>query len=293
MTTMPHLNHLRSFEAAARHLSFTLAAGELNYTQSAISAHIRSLEDFIGRPLFVRFARSLALTSLGEAYLPSVRHALAQVDAATESIMTQRHDRRVVVSCPISLATNWLPARIAVFRTLHPEIGVTVEGRVWTDEGPEVAEIRIAAMLRDEMPKSATPLWEDRLAVLSCPDFTVDGEPFSDAGQLSAAPLIHNLGRPDYWHAVGRRFGLKDLATMGGTRTSSLNTAMELAVHGVGLAVVPRMVAAQYLARGLLRAPLGDDIASGWVNTLSDESLLTSRDARLLHAFLAEGAGAN
>lgn len=285
MKTMPHLNHLRSFEAAARLLSFTAAAEELDYTQSAVSGHVRSLEEFVGRPLFQRFPRSLALTSLGEAYLPSVRHALAQLDAATEAIMSPRHERRVVVSCPISLSTNWLPPLLARFSARHPGIDVTIEGRVWTDEGPEVADIRIAAMLRDEMPKSATILWADRLAVLARP-----GASLREPGTLAGETLIHNLGRPDYWHAVGRHFGLRDLDATGGPRTSSLNTAMELAIEGIGLAVVPRMVARRYLDRGLLEAPLGDDIDSGWVNTLSDDSLLTSRSARLLHAFIVDQA---
>lgn len=76
MMNLPHLTFLRSFEAAARHLSFTAAAEELNCTQSAVSNHVRSLEEFLQRPLFVRHPRSLSLTDVGEAYLPSVRHAL-------------------------------------------------------------------------------------------------------------------------------------------------------------------------------------------------------------------------
>ena len=282
--TMPPLNHLRSFEAAARHLSFTAAAEELNYTQAAVSLHVRSLEAFIGRPLFQRFPRSLALTSLGEAYLPSIRHALVQVDAATEAVMAKRHDRRIVVSCPISLATNWLAPRLAAFQTAHPGIAVTVEGRIWTDEGPEPADIRIDAMLRDDMPRGAIVLFADRLAVLAPPDAAL-----ADPAQLEAASLIHNVGRPDYWHAVGRHFGLALDAT-GGARANGLNLAMEMAIEGMGVAVIPHRVAARYIERGLLAAPFGTEIESPWVNTLSDESLLTSRDARLLHAFLADEA---
>ena len=59
MKHLPHLTFLRSFEAAARHLSFTAASEELNCTQSAVSNHVRSLEEYIGRPLFVRLPRAL------------------------------------------------------------------------------------------------------------------------------------------------------------------------------------------------------------------------------------------
>ncbi|WP_308917829.1 LysR family transcriptional regulator [Jannaschia sp. LMIT008] len=283
MTTLPHLNHLRSFEVSARTLSFTRAAAELNYTQSAVSGHVRALEDFIGRPLFVRHPRSLSLTSLGEAYLPTVQHMLTQIDAATEAIMAPRHGRRVVVSAPVSLATNWLPSRLAAFRATEPGIDVTVHARIWTDEDPEVADIRVSAARRAEVPATARVLWADRLVVLAPPD----AAPRTPPAMMEAA-LIHNLGRPDYWFAVGERFGLPGLHALGGLRTSSLNTAMELAVAGAGLAVVPLAVAALHLERGLLVAPF-EPVDSDWVNVLSDESLLKSREARLLHAFLAQG----
>jgi LysR family glycine cleavage system transcriptional activator len=291
MTILPYLNHLRSFEASARELSFTRAAQELNYTQSAVSSHVRALEEFIGRPLFVRHPRSLTLTSLGEAYLTTVQHTLAEIDAATEAIMTPRHGKRVVVSCPVSLAANWLPGRLAAFRAAHPTIDVTVHGRIWSDEDPEVADIRISAVRRDDAPARARILWADRLIVLAAPGAEIDGRPLVEPGQLRGAHLIHNLGRPDYWSAVERHFGLNGLQTHGGMRTSSLNVAMELAVLGVGLAVVPTTVARLYLDRGLLRAPF-EPVDSPWINVLSDESLLKTREARLLHAFLSDMGGA-
>ena len=240
---MPHLNYLRSFEASARLLSFTAAAAELNYTQSAVSAHVRSLEEFIGRPLFLRFPRSLALTSLGEAYLPSVRHALAQVDAATEAIMSPRHESRVVVSCPISLATNWLPpaagsVRGDPSRHRRDRRGPHLDRRgTGTGRYPH----RRDAARRDAERGDAC---SGRTGLSCCagPGSRWTARPCARPMQLRAARLIHNLGRPDYWHAVGRHFGLTDLNPTGGTRTNSLNAAMELAVEGLGAAVVPRMV---------------------------------------------------
>ena len=58
----PPLNFIRSFECSARHLSFTKAAEELGYTQAAVSTHIRSLEKYVGRDLFIRHARGIELT---------------------------------------------------------------------------------------------------------------------------------------------------------------------------------------------------------------------------------------
>ncbi len=86
MKPPPPLNYIRSFESSARHLSFTLAAKELGYTQAAVSTHVRALEHYIGRQLFIRYPRSLKLTEMGEAFLPTLRQALGLVDAGMLSM---------------------------------------------------------------------------------------------------------------------------------------------------------------------------------------------------------------
>ena len=78
MKNLPPLNYIRSFEASARHLSFTRAAEELGMTQAAVSGHVRALEQYIGRPLFHRAPRSLGLTEVAASYLPTLRQALAE-----------------------------------------------------------------------------------------------------------------------------------------------------------------------------------------------------------------------
>ena len=80
---LPPLNAIRAFEAAARHLSFTRAAEELNVTQAAISHQIKGLEDVLGMPLFRRLNRALMLTEAGQSYLPPLRDALDQIADAT------------------------------------------------------------------------------------------------------------------------------------------------------------------------------------------------------------------
>ena len=76
---LPPLNALRTFEAAARHLSFTKAAAELFVTQAAVSHQIKSLEDHLGVALFRRLNRALMLTDAGQALLPYVRDAFDQL----------------------------------------------------------------------------------------------------------------------------------------------------------------------------------------------------------------------
>jgi len=95
---LPSLNGLRAFEAAARHLSFTLAAQELNVTQTAVSHLIRRLEDQLGIPLFVRRNRGLALTREAQAYLPAVSSAFEDLRRATAKLRRAERDGPLTVS---------------------------------------------------------------------------------------------------------------------------------------------------------------------------------------------------
>src|ERR1700723_3228468 len=98
---LPSLNGLRAFEAAARHLSFTNAASELNVTQTAISHHIRRLEEDLGIRLFVRQNRALALTPEAKDYLPGVRAAFNDLRLATERVL-RRDDDHGLTGSPLA-----------------------------------------------------------------------------------------------------------------------------------------------------------------------------------------------
>src|ERR1700743_1592250 len=101
---LPSLNGLRAFEAAARHLSFTNAAAELNVTQTAISHQIRRLEEELGIRLFVRQNRALALTAEARDYLPGVRAAFNDLRLATDRLLRKDNEHVLTVSTLASLA---------------------------------------------------------------------------------------------------------------------------------------------------------------------------------------------
>src|ERR1700761_6734186 len=95
---LPSLNGLRAFEAAARHLSFTNAAQELNVTQTAISHQIRRLEEELGLKLFERKSRSLVLTPKASEYLPGIRAAFQDLRFATDRLLRKDGDKVLTVS---------------------------------------------------------------------------------------------------------------------------------------------------------------------------------------------------
>jgi len=92
---LPPLNGLRSFETAARHLSFTRAADELGVTPGAVSQQVKSLEQALGIKLFRRLPRSLILTNAGEAYLPAITSAFDIISRATEAAAPALRGRKL------------------------------------------------------------------------------------------------------------------------------------------------------------------------------------------------------
>ncbi len=123
---LPSLNGLRAFEAAARHLSFTNAADELNVTQTAISHQIKRLEEELGLRLFIRQNRALALTPQGRDYLPGVRAAFNDLRLATDRLKRRDNDHVLTVSTLASMASKWLLPRISAFQGAHPDIDVRI-----------------------------------------------------------------------------------------------------------------------------------------------------------------------
>ena len=121
---LPPLNALPSFEAAARHLSFSKAAHELHVTHGAVSRAVRHLEDRLGVPLFVRATRSVSLTPIGASYAAEVRDALDHLAAATVAVTGQQSSGMLNVSTLDSFAAKWLVPRLFRFRRTHGDIDV-------------------------------------------------------------------------------------------------------------------------------------------------------------------------
>jgi LysR family glycine cleavage system transcriptional activator len=123
---LPSLNGLRAFESAARHMSFTQAAQELNVTQTAISHQIRRLEAELDVSLFLRLKDGLALTEAGQAYLPGIRSAFHELRYSTEQLFATRDNTVLTISTLVSVASKWLLPRLPAFQQTFPDIDVRV-----------------------------------------------------------------------------------------------------------------------------------------------------------------------
>ena len=230
----PPLGLIRAFECTARHLSFTRAARELGYTQAAVSAQVRALEKHVGGPLFVRKTRSLKLTETGEAFLPTLRQALQQIDAATNAILTGSREKTVSIACPMSLAENWLTGILSGFRVAHPDIDVVVHGTVWETPGDPAADLVITVNRADEVPEGFQCLWPEKLVLLCAPAVN---RGLTSAAEILTAPKIFIMGRQEYWTSMAAALSLSSIDLDRGYRTNSTNIALEMAARGLGVTV--------------------------------------------------------
>jgi DNA-binding transcriptional LysR family regulator len=119
---LPPLYTLRGFDAAARHLSFSLAAQELHVTQGAIRRQIRELEDFLGTSLFLRATRRVDLTEAGKDYFFAVAHILAELERATERLSRKRKSKTLTLDILPTIATMWLMPLLEQFSETNPEV---------------------------------------------------------------------------------------------------------------------------------------------------------------------------
>ena len=126
MTRLPPLNSLRTFEAVARHLSFTDAAHELCVSTAAVSHQIRLLEDHLGAILFRRSSRALSLTADGAMLMPGISDAFVRLRHATAQVRRRDVAGPLTIAVPPSLATKWLSRRLPRFWQRCPGIEVRV-----------------------------------------------------------------------------------------------------------------------------------------------------------------------
>lgn len=270
MKAPPPLNYIRSFECAARHLSFTDAGDELGYTQAAISNHVRALEQYIGRQLFIRYPRSLKLTEIGEAFLPTLRQALNQIDFATEAILASARRRTVVISCPTSLAENWLANCIAGFSKKYPEFEILLHGSIWEEPAEQIADIVISIRRYDNIPPTGIQLWAETTLLLCAPQFLTGPKALVTPSDILKMNWISVHGRQELWQDMANALGIDAGGNEKRLSTNSTNIALELAASGAGCIVTTRSLARTYVERGLLVEPFATRLASPWNYYLVD-----------------------
>ncbi len=262
------LTWIRAFDAVARHLNFSAAAGELFVTQSAISRQIKALEDELGAPLFTRGTRHVELTQNGLTLLHAVEAGLPRIDAAVRQIRSARGRKRVSVTTFASFGSLWLLPRIEAFQRAHPDIDIRVSA---VDAIVDVEDPEIDLALRYCAPGRASAGGVRLFGEVITP---VISRSYAEQVRLGTAPPLstpadlaqHTLAEEDDLRASSQLLSWRRWLTCNGQpeleprRWLYLNFTYQqvqaaLAGHGVALARVALIFEA--LQRGELVEPFG------------------------------------
>jgi len=219
---LPNLNALRAFESAARLESFSRAAEELFVTHGAVSHRIRSLEEDLGLPLFVRDGKRVRLTECGRVYAQQVRLAMSDIAHATEAIRAGDRDRRLIVSVLPSFAARWLMPRVGRFIESYPEIDLEL-----------MAATALVDFRRDNAPGFQQGQLPQRPAdLLNLPLLRSDDEPWSEWFKSAGLPNVLEPTR-GAWFNDG-------------------SMILQSVLDGNGIALVRRALAHDHLVSGRL-----------------------------------------
>jgi LysR family glycine cleavage system transcriptional activator len=261
---LPALNALRAFESAARLLSFTRAAEELNVTPGAISQQIRQLEEFAGAPLFRRTGRSVLLTDAGQAALPLLTSAFEMMSEAVHHMRAPARRDRLMISSAPSFAAKWLAPRLERFQNQNPEAEVWVSADVAiTDFNSSDIDLalRYGKGIYEGL-RSEKIMSESILPVCS-PELLKGPNPLLAPSDLAGHVLLHDespendASRPD-WTSWLKARGVTNVDGTRGPRFTQSSLVVEAAAAGRGIALAKFAIASGDLERGRLVAPFAD-----------------------------------
>ncbi|MFA6229451.1 MAG: LysR family transcriptional regulator [Rhodanobacter sp.] len=266
---LPPLNALRAFEAVARLHSVTQAAGELHVTHGAVSRQLRLLEDALGRPLFARQGRGLALTEIGQQLHEGAGAAFEQLRESWSSLRQRSAQAPFVLGCSGSLLARWVIPRLDRIERDLPELRMHLSAQE-SSMTPALGSLDAALML-------AAPPWPgnwhvetlapERIGPVVSPRYA--GWPAlqgRSAAKLLDEPLLHTASRPQAWPDWMRSMDLPPPRSTPGPGFPHLYHLLEAAIAGLGVAIAPAPLVADDLASGRLLAPWGfKPTASAWV----------------------------
>lgn len=270
--TAPPLNALKAFEATARHLSFTLAAVELNVTPGALSHQIRGLEEFLAVKLFERQTRSIALTREGRLIYPGLQAGFGLIRDALSGLRSAIDDRVLVVSTPPGLTAKWLVARLYRFTDANPDLELRIASSVayanFTTDGVDVAIRNLSSTVADDPLLVTEKLLDVDLVPVCSPGLVSALAMRKREDILKKIPLIHDdqlAGRPEVpgWPEWFKAAGVTGVDPTRGLRFSSADHAIDAAIEGAGLLLTHLILASDELRSGRLVMPFDGTLPSG------------------------------
>lgn len=261
-----HLNALRAFEAAARHLSYVAAADELNVTPAAVGQLVRGLEEIVGVELFHRSQAGparLVLTEEARAALPDLQAGFDRLTIAFERLKAARGKIAVNLTVPPAFADKWLLPRLERFTASHPEVDLRIDtsGRL-VDFKSERMDIGIRYGNGHWSGIAATFLLRDAFFPVCSPSLLEGVHPLRGPEDLHHHTLIHDRSMAfestfPTWRSWLAAASFPRIDCERGLQINDSAAAYQAAINGGGVALGRTTLVARDLAAGRLVRPFG------------------------------------
>ncbi len=276
---LPPLDLFHTFEAVARHLSFTVAANELCLTQSAVSRQIAMLERQTGIRLFRRLHRAIELTPAGQQLLEAVTRGLDQIHGCLTMLGSAPKTPQITVSATVAFAWFWLMPRLNQFSADHPQVDIRV---LATDTPvlPGHGDVDVAVLFGSGQWEGVTSslLFRERVRPVCSPQFLGDHPGLRRPEDLLCQTLLHldiDRSAPDPvdWQRWLASQGVTGQPVLPGLRFNSYPMVLQTAEAGRGVALGWSYIVGPMVASGRLVHPIG-----GTMETRNGYYLSTSED---------------
>ncbi|MCF1710327.1 LysR substrate-binding domain-containing protein [Tabrizicola sp. J26] len=296
---LPSLDLFHSFEAVARHRSFTLAAGELCLTQSAVSRQIRTLEESLGLRLFHRLHRAIELTPSGQRLFEAVTRGMDEIGTCLTALGAAARAPQITVSASVAFAWFWLMPRLEHFGALQPEIDLRV---LATDQPitPGSGEVDVAILFGAGQWEGleASLLFGERVYPVCSPAYLRDHPALLRPEDLLDQTLLHlEYGKSSFggvdWRSWLLRQGVNGQPVRRGLRFNAYPLVLQAAEGGQGVALGWSYVTDPILAAGRLVCPVDRvlETRDGYYLCTSDEAGGAPGIRSFLDWIKAEAAG--
>jgi LysR family transcriptional regulator, glycine cleavage system transcriptional activator len=260
---LPPLGPLRAFDAAARYLSFRLAAEELGVTQSAVSHQIAALEDFLKVKLFERLPRRVALTDAGVLYAPYASAAFERIARGTSLITRIANTDDLIIEAYPTFAVRWLIPRLTLLRKARPDLNIRLGTSQFDWElNIDSADVGVMYTLRPDRPHlHYRRLTQAKLVPICAQSLALK------MGREVASKALRRVTRlvlytaPDDWRTWLESAGLTDWERQPTVKFDNYLLAIEAALDGHGVAIAPEFLVEADLKSGRLVNPFGLAVA--------------------------------
>ncbi|MEH6405183.1 MAG: LysR substrate-binding domain-containing protein [Sneathiella sp.] len=244
---------LRSFECAARHESFTLAAEELHLTQSAISRQVKEFEEVVGTALFRRVGRRVVLTEAGKNLARELALDLEGIrQTVMRAISAGEQGAAIRVAILPDFASRWLIPRLPDFLALHNDIEISFSTRLKPfDLSREHFDLAIH-FGTENWPDAEMELFcSETMVAVASPEFQ-EQHTIDDLSDLLNVPLLHMESRPKVWQDFFEQAGLSSEDALAGKYFDQFSMVIAGAVASLGAALIPTYLIERELSEGRL-----------------------------------------